>query len=239
MNELVRLDNVIKDYPMGRETVRALDDVNLVIHENEYVAIMGSSGSGKSTMLNMLGCLDRPSSGHYYLGKEDVSQMDDAALSDVRGRRIGFVFQSFNLISELSVLANIEVPLFYQGVPRSHRHGRSKDLAELVGLGSRMSHRPMELSGGQRQRVAVARAMANDPLLILADEPTGNLDTRTSGEIMDLFDELHRRGRTIILVTHEDEVAARAHRVVRLKDGRVDSDHATPRRPARGEEGGP
>jgi putative ABC transport system ATP-binding protein len=239
MNELVRLDNVVKDYPMGRETVRALDDINLVIRENEYVAIMGSSGSGKSTMLNLLGCLDRPSGGHYFLGTEDVSQMDDAALSDVRGRRIGFVFQSFNLISELSVLANIEVPLFYQGVPRGHRHGRSKSLADLVGLAQRTSHRPMELSGGQRQRVAIARAMANDPLLILADEPTGNLDTRTSEEIMNLFDELHRRGRTIILVTHEDVVAARALRVIHLKDGRVDAVRPTERVSRAAEEGGP
>ena len=229
MKELVRLESISKRYVMGRTVVTALDEVSLSIHEGEYVAIMGHSGSGKSTMLNVLGCLDKPTSGRYLLGGLDVSTMDDAALSDVRGRRIGFVFQSFNLIPQISVLANIEVPLFYLGMPRPQRHPRSSALADLVGLGHRKDHKPTELSGGQRQRVAVARALANDPLLILADEPTGNLDTRTSQEIMELFDDLYRRGRTIILVTHEDDVAGHARRVVRLKDGKVDSDSLSAR----------
>jgi putative ABC transport system ATP-binding protein len=229
MKELVRLESISKRYVMGRNIVTALDEVSLSIHEGEYVAIMGHSGSGKSTMLNVLGCLDKPTSGQYFLGGLDVSTMDDAQLSDVRGRRIGFVFQSFNLIPQISVTANIEVPLFYLGMPRARRHPRSRELAEMVGLGNRMDHKPTELSGGQRQRVAVARALANDPLLILADEPTGNLDTRTSQEIMELFDDLYRRGRTILLVTHEDDVARHARRVVRLKDGKVESDQLSER----------
>ena len=209
---------------MGRTSVHALDDVNFVIQEGEYVAIMGSSGSGKSTLLNLLGCLDRPSSGSYFLGGQDVSQLDDSELSDIRGRRIGFVFQSFNLIPMLTTVANIEVPLFYQGIPRSQRHVRSRELAEQVGLGDRFEHRPVELSGGQQQRVAIARSLANDPLLLLADEPTGNLDSRTSEEILDVLDTVAARGRTIIMVTHEQHVAARARRIIHLKDGRVDSD---------------
>jgi len=226
LTDMVRLESLWKIYAVGPEGVVALRDVDLSIGEGEYVAIMGPSGSGKSTMLNVLGCLDRPSRGRYWLGDTDVSGMNDNELSEVRGLRIGFVFQSFNLIPQLSLLANIEVPLFYQGMPRAQRHPRSRQLAEMVGLGDRMHHRPTELSGGQQQRVAVARALANDPLVLLADEPTGNLDTRTSEEILALFDDLHARGRTIIMVTHEEHVAAHTTRTIRLLDGRVESDTA-------------
>ncbi len=224
MKELLRFQNVHKVYPMGRSSVHALNDVSFVVEEGEHVAIMGSSGSGKSTLLNLLGCLDRPTRGQYFLGGQDVSGLDDSQLSEIRGKCVGFVFQSFNLIAQLSVLANIEVPLLYQGVPRADRYPRSRELAELVGLGERMDHRPAELSGGQQQRVALARALANDPLMLLADEPTGNLDSRTSAEILDLLEKLSSRGRTIITVTHEHEVAARAGRIIHLKDGRIDSD---------------
>jgi len=226
MAELVRLDNLWKVYHVGSTAVPALRGVTLSICEGEYVAVMGASGSGKSTMLNLLGCLDRPSGGQYFLGDQDVSKLTDNELSDVRNERIGFVFQSFNLIQQLTILQNIEVPLFYQGLPRSQRHPRSLGLAEAVGLGDRIHHRPRELSGGQQQRVAIARSLANDPLVLLADEPTGNLDTTTSNEILALFDELHQRGRTIIMVTHEDHVAAHTERVITLRDGRVESDVA-------------
>jgi len=227
MNELVRLEHVEKVYRMGRVQVRALDGVSFAIEEGEHVAVMGHSGSGKSTLLNLLGCLDRPTGGRYRLAGRDVSQMTDAGLSAIRGRHIGFVFQSFNLITELTVLANIEVPLFYQGVPRRQRHHRSMQLAEMVGLADRVGHRPTELSGGERQRVAIARALANDPLLVLADEPTGNLDSHTSDEILRIFDDLWRRGRTIITVTHEQDVATHAGRVIVLRDGQVESDTPT------------
>jgi putative ABC transport system ATP-binding protein len=185
---------------------------------------MGPSGSGKSTILNMLGCLDRPTSGSYWLGDRDVAMLEDDELSDIRGQRIGFIFQSFNLIAQLTVLQNIEVPMFYQGVPRHDRHPRARELAEMVGLGDRLAHKPTQLSGGQRQRVAVARALVNDPLILLADEPTGNLDSATSLEILELFGKLHQRGRTLILVTHDDKIARRAERVVSLRDGLIDSD---------------
>ena len=225
---VVRFDNLWKIYPVG-PGVEALRGVSLQIDGGEYVAIMGHSGSGKSTLLNILGALDRPTRGRYLLQDQDVSEMSDSQLSEVRNLRIGFVFQSFNLIQGLSILQNIEIPLFYRGVPRGERHPRSIELAEMVGLGDRIYHRPAELSGGQQQRVAVARALANDPLIIVADEPTGNLDTHTAAGILELFDDLHARGRTIIMVTHEDHVAAHAHRIVVLGDGLVESDIQTTR----------
>jgi len=226
MRPLIRLEGIWKVYELGPVKVPALRGIDLQIADGEYVAIMGQSGSGKSTLLNLLGCLDRPTRGRYWLGDEDVSKMSDDRLSQVRGQRIGFVFQSFNLIAQLSLLQNIEVPLFYQGMPRRQRHPKSRQLAELVGLGTRRDHKPTELSGGQRQRVAIARALANDPLILLADEPTGNLDSRTSDEILAIFDELHARGRAIVMVTHEQSVAAHAKRIVRLHDGQIVSDEA-------------
>jgi len=224
LNHLVQLERLWKIYDVGPEGVVALQDVDLAIEEGQYVAVMGHSGSGKSTLLNVLGCLDRPSRGRYFLGGQDISTMSDDELSEVRSNAVGFVFQSFNLIPWLSVIENIEVPLFYQGVARSDRHPRSRQLAEMVGLGDRMHHRPTELSGGQQQRVAIARALANDPLILLADEPTGNLDSHTSDEILGLIDELNARGKTVIVVTHEADVAARTRRTIQLRDGRVESD---------------
>ena len=224
MKELVRLESLWKVYELGSVEVEALRGLDLQINEGEYLAVMGHSGSGKSTLLNLLGCLDKPSRGYYYLRGQDVSAMSDDELSEIRNLRIGFVFQSFNLIQWLSVVENIEVPLFYQGVARSERHPRSRELAELVGLGDRMDHRPQELSGGQQQRVAIARALANDPLLLLADEPTGNLDSQTTKEILDLIGDLHEKGKTVIVVTHERDVSARTGRIVQLRDGQIESD---------------
>ena len=218
---IVELRELRKRYQMGPVEVLALRGVSLSVAPGEFVAIMGSSGSGKSTLLNLLGCLDRPTSGQYLLGGDDVSDMPDDELSDVRSRRIGFVFQSYNLIEQLTVLENIAVPLFYQGLPPAESNDRCSLLAERVGLGDRLHHRPKELSGGQQQRVAIARALANDPLMILADEPTGNLDSKTEGEVLDLLDELHRGGKTIVLVTHDDHVAERAQRVIILRDGLI------------------
>ena len=219
---LAELIELAKSYRMGADVVvEALRGVTLRIEEGEYLAIMGASGSGKSTLLNLLGCLDRPTSGRYLLGGEDVSQLSDGELSEVRGRRIGVVFQSFNLIPQLSALDNIEVPLFYQGMHRRDRRRRATALAEQVGLGQRARHKPMELSGGEQQRVAIARAIANDPLIILADEPTGNLDSKTGLDILTIFDDLAARRRTLIVVTHDENIARRTHRIVRLADGRV------------------
>ena len=207
------------------ETVRALRGVTFDVPEGDYVAIMGPSGSGKSTLLNMLGCLDQPTSGSLWLGTDDAAKMNDDQLADIRSQRIGFVFQAYNLIQQLTVVENIQVPLFYQGKSLSKKQKeRSIELAHLVGLGERLTHRPTQLSGGQQQRVAIARSLVNDPFFILADEPTGNLDSRTAEEILQLFEKLNNEGRTIILVTHEDEVSKRAKRVVRLKDGRLQWD---------------
>ncbi len=224
MTELVRLENLWKTYHLGHTEVHALRGVDVRIGQGEYVAIMGHSGSGKSRRLNRLGWWDKPTAGGYWLGGQDVSKMSDDQLSDVRNQRIGFIFQSFNLIAQLTVVENIEVPLFYRGIPKHRRHPRSRELAALVGLSDRMHHRPTELSGGQQQRVACARALANDPLILLADEPTGNLDTTTGHEILDLLDALHQRGCTIIMVTHEQDVAQRTGRTIQLRDGEVASD---------------
>ena len=224
---LARLENIVKTYhkPGTDVAVHALRGIDLTIREGEYIAICGHSGSGKSTLMNLLGCLDRPTSGRYLLGGDDISRLDDDTLSEIRGLRLGFVFQNFNLIPQLTVLENLEVPLFYRGVPPHERHERSMYLAERVGLADRAHHRPMELSGGQQQRAAIARALINDPLFLLADEPTGNLDSATGQVILDLFDELHRReGKTIVFVTHEPDVAARCQRTVTLRDGRILSD---------------
>ncbi len=219
---LAQLIDLVKTYHMGADVVvEALRGVDLDIEEGEYIAIMGPSGSGKSTLLNLIGCLDRPTGGRYILGDQDVSRLSDAELSEVRGRQIGFVFQSFNLIPQLTALDNIEVPLFYQGVHRRERRRRSQELAERVGLGARARHKPMELSGGEQQRVAIARALSNDPLILLADEPTGNLDSRTGREILGLFDDLSARGRTLIVVTHDEAIAGRTHRTVRMADGKI------------------
>ncbi|NIA20676.1 MAG: ATP-binding cassette domain-containing protein [Anaerolineaceae bacterium] len=214
--------DLCKNYQVGPEIVHALQHVDLEFEEGSYTAVMGHSGSGKSTLLNLLGCLDRPTSGHYFLGGQDVSQLDDNALSDIRGQHIGFVFQSFNLIAQLTVEENIELPLFYQGLPAHTRREKAIEMGRRVGLGDRLLHRPNELSGGQQQRVAIARSLVNDPLILLADEPTGNLDTATQKEIMAVFEGLNKQGRTIIMVTHEDDVAAWAQREIHLRDGRVD-----------------
>ena len=212
-----------KRYVLGGEVeVRALRGVDLDVGRGSYVAIMGPSGSGKSTMLNLIGCLDRPSAGRYILGGVDVSQMPDDELSEARGRTIGFIFQSYNLIAQLTVIENIQVPLIYQGKDVRAYHDHSVELAKLVGLGDRLHHRPNQLSGGQQQRVAIARSLVNDPLLLLADEPTGNLDSRTGQEVLDLMDRLNAAGKTIVLVTHGDEVARRAHRVIHMRDGLIE-----------------
>ena len=223
MEPVIQLQSVTKTYHVGTG-VTALDNIDLVVPDGQYLAIMGSSGSGKSTMLNLLGCLDRPTSGAYHLGGDDVSEFSDNRLSEIRNARLGFVFQSFNLISWMTVTQNIEIPMFYKGVHRNQRHRKSAELAEMVGLGDRQGHRPSQLSGGQMQRVAIARALSNDPMVLLADEPTGNLDTHTGDEIMTLFDELSHRGRTILMVTHEPPIAEHADRVITLRDGRIESD---------------
>jgi putative ABC transport system ATP-binding protein len=224
IDSIVRLQDVCKTYMMGPVTVQALRGVSLSIEPGDYISIMGPSGCGKSTLLNLLGCLDRPSGGEYFLGREDVSKMDDDSLSAVRGSRLGFIFQSYNLIQQLTVVENIEVPLFYQGWPEEKSRALAVKLAERVGLGERLHHKPFELSGGQQQRVAIARALVNDPMMILADEATGNLDSASGAEILNLLDELNSQGKTLIMVTHDESVAKRAKRNIRLRDGNIESD---------------
>lgn len=220
----LRIENLMKIYSLGGEEVRALAGVSLDVPQGDYVAIMGPSGSGKSTLLNLLGCLDRPTSGSYFIGTDNVALLDDDELSEIRASRIGFVFQSYNLIPQLTVLENIEVPLYYRGHISDRDRERCRELAQMVGLGKRLSHRPTQLSGGQQQRAGIARSLINDPYFMLADEPTGNLDSVTTNEILNLFDELNLAKKTIVIVTHEEEVALRAKRIVRLRDGLVQSD---------------
>jgi putative ABC transport system ATP-binding protein len=230
MTAAARLVEIKKDYVLKSETVRALRGVTFEVPAGDYVAIMGPSGSGKSTLLNLLGCLDKPTSGQFFLGTDDVARMTDDQLAYVRASRIGFVFQSYNLIQQYTVLENIEVPLLYQGRLTLAGRRRCRELAQMVGLGDRLGHRPTQLSGGQQQRVAIARSLVNDPYFILADEATGNLDSVTSEEILAMFDRLNEQGRTIIMVTHEDDVAAHAKRIIRLRDGLLQSDRVNERR---------
>jgi putative ABC transport system ATP-binding protein len=225
MSALIELQHIQRYYRMGTELLYALKDVSLEIHKGEYVALMGPSGSGKSTLMNVLGALDTPSNGKYILNGTDVSDMVDNELADVRNREIGFVFQTFNLLPRLSALDNVALPLIYAGVKKEDRIKRAEEVLVSVGLGDRMHHKPNELSGGQRQRVAVGRALVNNPSIILADEPTGNLDTKTSVEIMQLFEDLYNQGNTIIIVTHEEDIAQRAKRIIRLRDGLVEDEN--------------
>ena len=218
---ILMMQQLCKNYQLGTVELRVLREIDLTIKNGEYVAIMGPSGSGKSTLLNMIGCLDRPTSGGYFLGGQNVSELDDDQLSLIRGARIGFVFQSFNLINQLNVIENIEVPMYYQGFTEQESAERAKELATMVGLGDRLGHRPSELSGGQQQRVAIARSLANDPLIILADEPTGNLDSESGAEILVILNDLHEQGKTLIAVTHDEDIAAGSERVIRLLDGRI------------------
>ena len=221
---LIHARDLRKTYHVGDQMVQALDGLDLDIHANEYVALMGPSGSGKSTLMNMLGCLDSPTSGKYILNGQDVSRLDDDALADIRNREIGFVFQTFNLLPRYTAVENVALPMIYGGFSKAERDARAREVLSQVGLGDRMDHKPNELSGGQRQRVAVARALVMKPSIILADEPTGNLDTATSLEVMQLFSDIQKAGNTVILVTHEEDIAACAHRTVRLRDGKVESD---------------
>ena len=231
MAAVVRIIDLVKNYYLESVTVRALRGVTLTVEEGDFVALMGPSGSGKSTLLNLLGCLDRPTSGHYFLGDEDVSRMPDDQLSEIRSKYLGFIFQSYNLLPQYTVVENIEIPLLYQDRRLDDEtRRRCVELADLVGLGNRLDHRPMQLSGGQQQRVAIARALVNQPHVILADEPTGNLDSRTSSEIMAMLSRLNQSGKTIIMVTHENDIAAWAKRVIRMRDGHIESDERNPER---------
>lgn len=224
MENIIEIKDIVKLYIMGMEELYALKGVSLNIKKNEYVAIMGPSGSGKSTLMNIIGCLDTPTSGEYYLNGKNVSEMDDDELAEIRNREIGFVFQTFNLLGRSNALHNVELPLIYSGVSKAERTERAEEALYNVGLEDRMTHKPNELSGGQRQRVAIARALINRPSIILADEPTGNLDSKTGEEIMALLEELNQKGNTIIIVTHEEEIAQHAHRVVKIRDGKIESD---------------
>ena len=222
--ELIRLEKLTKHYKVGTEIVRALQSVSVSLYKNEYIALMGPSGSGKSTLMNILGCLDSPTSGSYYLNSHDVSKLVDNQLAEIRNKEIGFVFQTFNLLPRSTALDNVALPLIYSGISKTEREKRALKVLDQVGLSDRVHHKPNELSGGQRQRVAVARALVNNPSIILADEPTGNLDSKTSIEIMGLFQEIHEAGNTIIVVTHEEDIALHAHRVIKLWDGEIESD---------------
>ncbi|MDT0686873.1 ABC transporter ATP-binding protein [Autumnicola psychrophila] len=224
MSRVIEITNITRDFPLGQETVKVLKGIDLNIERGEYVAFMGPSGSGKSTLMNLLGCLDTPTSGSYILNGKDVSKMTDDELAEIRNKEIGFVFQTFNLLPRTTALDNVALPMVYAGYSKSDRVVRAKEVLTNVGLGDRMDHKPNQLSGGQRQRVAVGRALVNKPSIILADEPTGNLDSKTSVEIMNLFDEIHAAGNTVILVTHEEDIAEHAHRIIRLRDGVVESD---------------
>jgi putative ABC transport system ATP-binding protein len=224
MSSIIELTNIARNYVIGTETIHALHSITLSIAKNEYVALMGPSGSGKSTLMNVLGCLDTPSNGDYILNGHSVAKMTDNELAEIRNKEIGFVFQTFNLLPRSTALDNVILPLIYAGMKKTDREIRARGVMEQVGLGNRVDHKPNELSGGQRQRVAIARALVNNPAIILADEPTGNLDSKTSVEIMGLFEEIHQKGNTIILVTHEEDIAKYAHRIVRLKDGLIESD---------------
>lgn len=224
MSKLIRIENLTRTYKIGEEVIHALNGVNLEIEQNQYVALMGPSGSGKSTLMNILGCLDRPSSGDYFLNGPNVATLDDNQLAVIRNKEIGFVFQTFNLLPKYTALENVALPLVYAGWSEDKRIARAQEVLDQVGLKDRMKHKPNELSGGQRQRVAVARALVNKPSIILADEPTGNLDTKTSYEIMHLFQEIHDAGNTVILVTHEEDIASYAHRIIRMRDGVVESE---------------
>lgn len=224
MNKVIEIRNIIRDFPLGQETVHVLKGIDLDIDRGEYVAIMGPSGSGKSTLMNILGCLDTPTAGTYILNGKDVSKMTDDELAEIRNQEIGFVFQTFNLLPRTTALDNVALPMIYAGASKTARIERATKVLQDVGLADRMDHKPNQLSGGQRQRVAVGRALVNNPSIILADEPTGNLDSKTSLEIMQLFDDIHQAGNTVILVTHEEDVANHAHRIIRLRDGIVESD---------------
>lgn len=224
MDQMIKIENIIKNYYVGTVVVKALRSVTININRNEYVAIMGPSGSGKSTLMNLLGCLDTPTEGTYILNGNDVSKMEDNELAEIRNKEIGFIFQTFNLLPRYNALENVTLPLIYAGKAKHARIERAKEVLESVGLGDRMDHKPNELSGGQRQRVAVARALVNKPSIILADEPTGNLDSKTSRDIMNLLDDIYELGNTIIVVTHEEDIALRARRIIRLMDGEVESD---------------
>jgi putative ABC transport system ATP-binding protein len=225
VEKMITLEKISKSYKMGDEIINALKSISLTISKNEYVALMGPSGSGKSTLMNILGCLDSPTSGKYILNDIDVSLMTDSDLAEVRNKQIGFVFQTFNLLPRLSALDNVALPLVYAGFSKEKRIQKAEEALDKVGLSDRMTHKPNELSGGQRQRVAIARALVNDPAIILADEPTGNLDTKTSVEIMGIFERIHQAGNTVIIVTHEPDIADHAHRIVRLRDGLVETDY--------------
>jgi len=222
--KVIDIDNITKYYQLGQVTIKALNGLSLDIRQNEYVALMGPSGSGKSTLMNILGCLDTPTSGNYILNGTEVSELTDNQLAEIRNKEIGFVFQTFNLLPRLTSWENVAMPLVYAGVSKNKRYERATNILEMVGLGERYDHKPNELSGGQRQRVAIARALINTPSIILADEPTGNLDSKTSHEIMRIFSDIHSQGNTVILVTHEEEVAQHAHRIIRLRDGKMESD---------------